>query len=105
MAEQAEPQTLSSEMFLLKGGLLLARSDGEDVAEAEAVLQGALARADQVGAPMLQLRAALALAQLWSAQGKAEPAHAVLSEAYGRMTEGFTTLDLTDARALLDALS
>jgi predicted ATPase len=98
-----EPQMLSSELLLLKGRLLLARSN--DAAEAEVWFERAVQRADQLEAPMLQLRASSALARLWSAQGKTEPARTLLTTAYERFTEGFTTLDLTDARRLLDDLA
>ena len=54
---------------------------------------------------MLQLRAASALARLWCAQGKTEPARTLLTAAYERLTEGFTTADLMDARRLLDDLA
>ena len=54
---------------------------------------------------MLQLRASSALARLWCAQGKTEPARTLLTAAYERFTEGFTTADLTDARRLLDELA
>jgi predicted ATPase len=104
MAGQADPQTMSSELFLLKGRLLLARSD-DTAAEAELCLHRAVKSADELKAPMLQLRATLALAQLWRDQGKTEPAQAMLIEAYDRLTEGFMTADLTDARRLLDDLA
>jgi hypothetical protein len=56
-------------------------------------------------APMLQLRAALDLARLWRRQDKAGPARVVLNEAYERLTEGFATADLVDARQLPDHLA
>ncbi len=97
-----EPQMMSSELLWLKGELLLARSsDGDD---AEVWFEQAVERADQLEAPMLQLRASAALARLWHAQGRTEPARTVLSAAYERLTEGFTTVDLTEARHLLDDL-
>ena len=98
-----EPQMLSSELLRLKGMLLLQQST--DVAEAEVWFERAVQRADQLEAPMLQLRASLALARLWSAQGRIEAAQTLLATAYDRLTEGFTTPDLTDARALLDELA
>jgi hypothetical protein len=98
-----EPQTLSSELLLLKGSLLYAHTN--DAAEAEIWFERAVQSADQLEAPMLQLRAASALARLWCAEGKTEPAGALLSAAYERLTEGFTTADLEDARLLLDELA
>ena len=49
-------------------------------------------------------RAALSLSRLWQQQEKHAEAREVLAEIYGWFTEGFDTHDLTEARALLDAL-
>src|SRR4029077_16456590 len=87
LAGLPEPQTLSSGLSLLKGSLLLAPSN--DAGEAEVWFVQAVRRADQLSAPMLQLRATTALARLWYAQGKIEPATALLHRAYERLTEGF----------------
>ena len=59
----------------------------------------------ELEAPMLQLRARMALARLWSAQGRTEAARTLLAAAYEQFTEGFATVDLTDARQLLDDLA
>ena len=37
--------------------------------------------------------------------GRGDEAHAMLSEIYGWLTEGFDTADLKDAKALLDELN
>ena len=99
----AEPQMLSSELLILEGTLLLAQPDR--AAEAEVSFERAVLRADQLDAPMLQLRASMALARLWSEQGRMEPARALLATAYDRLTEGFDTVDLVDARRLHDDLT
>lgn len=52
---------------------------------------------------LLELRAATSLARLWSAQGKAELGQRLLAELYAEFSEGFDTLDLRNARALLPA--
>jgi len=44
------------------------------------------------------------MARLWRAQGKRDAARALLAPVYGWFTEGFDTLDLKKARALLDEL-
>jgi predicted ATPase len=103
IATQTPGQTLWSEFFQLKGELLLAVST-DNAAQAESWLQRAVDTAGEVQAPMLQLRAALRLSRLWREQGKTEPARKLLSEAYGRVTEGFSTADLREAEALLDKL-
>ena len=52
-----------------------------------------------------ELRAATSLARLWRDQGKPQQARELLAPDYGWFTEGFDTLDLKDAKALLDALA
>lgn len=51
-----------------------------------------------------ELRAAMSMARLWRDQGKRRQAHDLLAAAYGWFTEGFDTLDLKQARTLLDDL-
>ena len=43
-------------------------------------------------------------ARLWRDQGKRDEARDLLAPVYGWFTEGFDTLDLKEAKALLDAL-
>ena len=104
IATQASGKTLWSEFFQLKGDLLLAISP-DNAAEAECWFQNALDTAAEVQAPMLQLRAALRMSRLWREEGKAEQARQLLSAAYARFTEGFTTADVSEAKALLDDLA
>jgi predicted ATPase len=82
---------------------VLAHTD--DPSASEGWFVQALERADQLGAPMLQLRAAMALARLWGAHGQVDAAASVLRVAYDRLTEGFATPDLLDARRLLEELN
>jgi predicted ATPase len=51
-----------------------------------------------------ELRAAMSMARLWRAQGKRDEARELLAPVYGWFTEGFDTLDLKEAKALLDEL-
>jgi predicted ATPase len=51
------------------------------------------------------LRAAISLARLWRDQGKRKEARDLLAPVYGWFTEGFDTLDLKEAKALLDELN
>jgi len=72
---------------------------------AEAIYRKALASASEQDAKLWVLRAALALAQLRRDQGHALEARSLLAPVYGWFTEGFETVDLKNARALLDELA
>ena len=52
-----------------------------------------------------ELRAATSMAWLWRDQGKQDQAREVLAPVYGWFTEGFDTLDMKEAKALLDELA
>jgi predicted ATPase len=56
-------------------------------------------------AKSLELRAAMSLARLHQNQGKRETAFALVTQAYRSFTEGFDTVDLREAKALLEQLS
>ena len=99
-----EDKALTSEFLILKGALLLALSS-DNAAEAEALYEQAVLNAQEVPAPMLELRAAIALSRLWHEQGDDERARKLLSEAYSKLTEGFGTPDLKEASTLLTDLS
>ena len=47
----------------------------------------------------------MSMARLWSDQGKRHQARDLLAPVYGWFTEGFDTLDLKEAKALLDDLA
>ena len=49
-----------------------------------------------------ELRAAMSMARLWRDQGKRDEARELLAPVYGWFTEGFDTLDLKEAKVLLD---
>jgi len=62
-----------------------------------------VARAQQ--AKSWELRAAMSMARLWHDQGMREKARDLLAPIYGWFTEGFDTVDLKQAKALLDEMS
>jgi DNA-binding winged helix-turn-helix (wHTH) protein/predicted ATPase len=70
--------------------------------EAEACFLKAVEIARRQQAKSLELRATTSLARLWQRQGKHHAARNTLSEIYSWFTEGFTTADLREARALLE---
>jgi predicted ATPase len=51
------------------------------------------------------LRAAMSMARLWRDQGKRGQARDLLAPVYGWFTEGFDTLDLKQAKTLLEELA
>lgn len=72
---------------------------------AEDVLQQALTLARQQEAKILELRAAVSLSRIWQTQGQGARARAVLGAVYAWFTEGFETVDLQEAQALLADLA
>jgi predicted ATPase len=86
-------------------GEIALKSPEPEVAKAEKYFEHALAMARKQQAKSWELRAAMSMARLWRDQGKREEAHDLLAPVYGWFTEGFDTLDLKEAKALLDELA
>jgi class 3 adenylate cyclase/predicted ATPase len=82
--------------------LKLPKPDG---AKAEAYFDRALAISRQQQAKSWELRAAMSMARLWLDQGKRQQARDLLAPVHGWFTEGLNTLDLKEAKALLDQLA
>jgi class 3 adenylate cyclase/predicted ATPase len=87
------------------GGEIALMQPERDAAKAEAYFERALAVARQQQAKSWELRAAMSMARLWRDQGKRDDARNLLAPVYGWFTEGFDTLDLKQAKALLDELA
>jgi predicted ATPase/class 3 adenylate cyclase len=104
LGEQQEERYWEAEICRLRGVLLLQQT-GTLEEEAETWLQRALDVARRQEAKALELRAAMSLSRLWHQQGKRQEAHDLLAPIYGWFTEGFDTVDLIEAKALLDALA
>jgi predicted ATPase len=100
ISTQGPGRTMLSEFFQLRGELLLAAT-ADSAGEAEAWFRRAVDAADEARAPMLQLRAALRLGRLWQEQGRIDEARDLLAEATGRITEGFSRVDMRHAALLL----
>ena len=88
------------EIHRLRGVFL--RSLGSPAEEVERTLCTALEIAEEQGALLLKLRAATSLARLWLDQGKPQQARELLTPVYCWFTEGFDTLELKEAKALLE---
>ncbi len=102
-AGESGSRLFESELLRIEGELLELRGASQGAVEAR-FLQ-ALDRARQLGLKSLELRAAMGLARQWQKQGKGPEAHALLSAVYESFREGFGTVDLERARALLEDLS
>jgi predicted ATPase len=86
-------------------GELHQRQPASDPVAAERCFLRALEAARAQDAKGYELRVAASLARLWQTQGRREDARELLQSAYSWFTEGFDTKDLTEARALIGALS
>jgi predicted ATPase len=86
-------------------GEIALKSPESDAAKAEAYFERALAVARQQQAKSWELRAAMSMARLWRDQGKREEARDLLAQVHGWFTEGFDTLDLKEAKALMEELA
>ena len=84
-------------------GEIALESPEQDAAKAQAYFERALAVAREQQAKSWELRAAMSLARLWRDQGKPQQARELLAPVYGWFTEGFDTLDLKEAKALLES--
>jgi len=92
-----------AELYRLQGELLLKGAGRKRKAETpEACFRQALEVARQQQAKSLELRAAMSLSRLWQQQGKRDAARQLLPEVYAWFSEGLDTVDLQEARTLLE---
>jgi adenylate cyclase len=102
--ERTERRWYEAEMHRIHAAILL-KLDPANTAAAEQTLQAAIAIAQSQKARSFELRAVLSLAKLYRAANRDADAHAVLAPA----VEGFPPTqqfpELTEAQALLSALS
>jgi predicted ATPase len=104
--ETSGERWFEAELHRLWGEQLLhASNNGSEVVDAEERFRRALTVAREQQASFWELRAATSLARLWRNQNKRAEARDLLGPVYGWFTEGFDTLDLKEAKALLDELT
>jgi predicted ATPase len=102
--ETTKERICEAEVHRIAGEIALRRAE-PDAAKAQVYFQRALAVAREQQAKSWELRAAMSMAQLWRDQGKRDEARELLAPVYGWFTEGFDTLDVKEAKALLNELS
>jgi predicted ATPase len=100
--EATEERWSEADVHRVRGELLIAVGDA---VVAEKSLYQAIGVARRQSAKLFELRAATSLARLWRDQGKCTEGYHLLAPVYGWFTEGFDTLDLKEAKALLDELA
>jgi predicted ATPase len=101
--ETTKEKWSKAEVHRVAGEIAL-KSPERDATQAQACFEHALSVARAQEAKSWELRAAKSLVRLWRDQGKRDEAHDLLASIYGWFTEGFDTLDLKEAKALLDEL-
>jgi predicted ATPase len=98
-----EVRLSGAELYRLKGAFLLQQTV-PDAAQAEACFHQALDVARQQQTKSFELRAATSLARLWQSQDKHQAAYDTLAPVYHWFTEGFDTVELQEAKILLQEL-
>jgi predicted ATPase len=99
--ETTKEKWCEAEVHRVAGEIAL-KSPEPDAAKAEAYFERALSVARAQEAKSWELRAAASLARLWRDRGRRDQAHDLLAPIHGWFTEGFDTLDLKNARSLLN---
>ena len=104
-AQDNEERFFEAELHRTKGELLLQQPALNLDEEAAACFQRAIAIARSQEANLFELRATISLSRIWQQQGKKKEARSLLNGIYAWFSEGFETVDLKEARALLESLS
>ena len=102
--EKSKEKWCEAEVYRTAGEIAL-KSLAPATEKAEKHFERALAVARQQQAKSWELRGSMSLARLWRDQGKVQQARELLAPIYGWFTEGFDTLDLKEAKALLEELA
>jgi predicted ATPase len=103
VVETTKERLCEAEVHRTAGEIALMTPEPQEL-KAEDYFERALAVARQQQAKSWELRAATSMARLWRDQGKRRQAHDLLAPVYGWFAEGFDTLDLKEAKALLEQL-
>ena len=112
-----------AELYRLQGELLLKQSKGRSISQvptggkavveaespavtnAEACFSKSIKIAQRQKAKSLELRSVISMARVYQYQGRLKEARSLLTQIYDKFTEGLDTMDLREAKALLDEVS
>jgi class 3 adenylate cyclase/predicted ATPase len=104
MVETTRERWCEAEVHRIAGEIALTSPD-QGAAKAGVHFERALGVARAQQAKSWELRVAMSMARLWGDQGKRPEAYDLLAPVCGWFTEGFDTLDLREAKTLLDTLT
>jgi predicted ATPase len=102
--QRSDEQMYAPELYRLNGEMQLLNEASKSTA-AEKYFRDAMDLAHRQGAKLWELRAATSLSRLLHKQNRRDEVIAMLADIYGWFTEGFNTVDLKEAKALLDELA
>jgi tetratricopeptide (TPR) repeat protein len=100
IAEKVGEYFWTAESYRLQGEMTILNT--RKLEEAESYFLRALDLAERQGSLSLQLRVAMSLCRLREIQGKKIEGLELLSRLYDQFTEGFQTVDLLEAKSMLD---
>jgi predicted ATPase len=103
LGEASGERWFDAEIYRIAGEIELDSSE-RNGPNAQRYFEQALGVARAQRARSLELRAATRLGRLWRGQGRHTEARDLLARVYDGFTEGFETLDLKEAKALLEEL-
>jgi class 3 adenylate cyclase/DNA-binding response OmpR family regulator/predicted ATPase len=103
IAKDTGERWATAEVLRVKARLLKAVA-GAETKEIETILLSSLEIARAQQARCWELRAACDLARLWQAQGRGRDGLKLVQAIYEQFTEGFDTVDLREAKALMQDL-
>jgi predicted ATPase len=104
LIEQTGQRSFEADAHRLRGELMFKLNPPDVVAAEQAFTKSIMIARDQQ-TPIFELRAAMSMARLWRDQDKRDEARELLAPVYGWFTEGFDTVDLREAKALLNDLA
>ena len=105
LIKQSDDQLFLSEIYRLKGELLLVKGGKVGMGEVEGYLDKSIQITRKQKARSLELRSVMSMANLRKLQGKTAEGLKLVSSVYNRFHEGLETRDLIEAKHVIDGLS
>lgn len=104
-SERAGEEWCLAEILRVKGELLLGADSAAGRDSADELFYRSIEIARQQNALFWELRSSLSLSRSLRARDQGADAHALLSRVYEQFSEGFETVDLANAKAMLSTLN